>query len=217
MNTEYKKSERTKLNRVPARGFYDKKTVYSIIDEAQYCHVSFVQDGQPFIIPTIHARIEDEIFLHGAKASRLLKHIIAGNEICIAITLLDGLVLARSVFHHTMNYRSVVLFGKGREVTDENEKLEAFRSITNHLLPGRWEDARQPNQKEIDSTGAVLVKIDEASAKIRTGPPIDDEEDYGLKVWAGLLPIKLKTGVPEPDPKLPENFILPSYLKKYKD
>lgn len=215
MTKAYKKSKRSKLKRVPARGFYDKKIIYDILDEAYYCHISFVQDGQPFIIPTILARMGDEIVLHGAKASRLLNHIVAGNEICAAVTILDGLVLARSVFHHSMNYRSVVLFGKGREVTNENEKLETFRAITDHLIPGRWENVRQPNQKEINATTVVAIKIDEASAKIRTGPPVDDEEDYNLPVWAGVLPIKLNTGIPERDSKLNDKINLPDYLQQF--
>jgi len=217
MTDQFKKSKRSKINRLPVRGFYDKETVYKIIDETYYCHVSFVHDNQPFIIPTIHARMNDTILLHGAKASRLLKHISAGKKICIAFTLMDGLVLARSVFHHSINYRSVVLFGKGREVIDEEEKVAAFHAITDHIMPGRWEDARRPNQKEINATAVVLINIDEASAKIRTGPPVDDEEDYQLPVWAGVLPFKLKCNKPEQDPKLGQNIPLPRYIKNFQD
>ncbi len=209
----FEKTSRSKLNRIPERGSFDKETIYKIIDEERYCHVSFLQDNKPFVIPTIHARMDDNIILHGAKASRMLKHISAGNEVCIAITLMDGLVLARSVFHHSMNYRSVVIFGKGEEVIEKEAKLNALQAITDHLLPGRWEDARQPNEKELNSTTVVSIKIEEASAKIRTGPPKDDEEDYDLPVWAGVL--KLNQGFDKliPDPILNPDVHLPRYLE----
>ena len=206
-------SRRSKVNRLPARGFYDKKTIYQIIDEALYCHVSFVQINQPYIIPAIHARMGERIVIHGAKGSRLLKHLAEGNEVCIAITLIDGLVLARSVFHHSMNYRSVVLFGKGKLLEDKMKKLEALKAITDHLVPGRWEEAREPNEKELNATSVVSIDIDEGSAKIRTGPPIDDEEDYGLHVWAGVIPISLKFESPENDPQLNDDIVLPNYIK----
>ena len=209
---QFKISNRSKVNRHRERGSYDKETIYKIIDGAYYCHVSFVVNEQPFIIPTIHARINDHIILHGAIASRLLKHVQAGNRICIAITHLDGLVLARSVFHHSMNYRSLVLFGNGRLIIDKKEKLKAVRAITDHLIPGRWDDARQPNQKELDSTTFVSIKIDNASAKIRIGPPVDDEEDYQLPVWAGEIPITLMKNSPVSDSKLTEKIKLPDYL-----
>ncbi len=181
----FEKTSRSKLNRHPERGSFDKETIYKIIDEVFYCHVSFLQDNKPFVIPTIHARMDDNIILHGAKASRMLKYISAGNEVCIAITIMDGLVLARSVFHHSMNYRSVVLFGSGEEVTDANIKFNAFHAITNHIMPGRWDDARRPYKKEMDATAVVSIKIDEASAKIRTGPPVDDTEDYRFTCLGG--------------------------------
>jgi len=207
-------TKRSKINRLPSRGFYDKVIINQIIDEALYCHVSFVQKNQPYIIPTIHARMNDRIVLHGAKSSRLLKHIAEGNEVCIAITLMDGLVLARSVFHHSMNYRSVVIFGKGREVKEQKEKLEALKAITTHLIPGRWEDARQPNEKELNATGIVSIKIDEASAKIRTGSPKDDDEDLALPVWAGVIPISQNFNVPENDQKLSKDIVLPDYIRE---
>ncbi len=210
----FEKTSRSKLNRLPERGSFDKETIYKIIDKAFYCHVSFLQDDKPFVIPTIHARIDDNIILHGAKASRMLKHISAGNEVCIAITLMDGLVLARSVFHHSMNYRSVVIFGKGEEVMEKEAKLNALQAITDHLLPGRWEDARQPNEKELNSTTVVSIKIEEASAKIRTGPPKDDEEDYDLLVWAGVLPLIPMLSEPVHDPDQNEDILLPDYIKK---
>jgi len=207
------KSHHSKINRLPSRSFYDKDTINQIIDEALYCHVSFVQINQPYIIPTIHARMNDRIVLHGAKGSRMLKHIAEGNEICIAITLMDGLVLARSVFHHSMNYRSVVIFGKGKLIENKVEKIEALKTITEHLIPGRWEDARKPNKKELNATTVVSIDIDEASAKIRTGPPKDDEEDYNLSVWAGVLPFSLEFASPQNDPKLNPGISLPHYLQ----
>ena len=209
-----KSSNRSKINRLPSRSFYDKETINKIIDEALYCHVSFVHSNQPYIIPTIHARMNDRIVLHGAKGSRLMKHIAEGNEICIAITHMDGLVLARSVFHHSMNYRSVVIFGKGKLLENKVEKLEALKTITEHLISGRWEDARKPNEKELNATTVVSIDINEASAKIRTGPPIDDDEDYKLSVWAGVIPISQKFDSPMNDPKLNEDIVLPNYIRE---
>ncbi|MCK5346981.1 MAG: pyridoxamine 5'-phosphate oxidase family protein [Candidatus Heimdallarchaeota archaeon] len=208
-------AKRSTLNRIPSRGFYDKETINQIIDEAHYCHVSFVQNNQPFIIPTIHARLNNTIVLHGAKASRLLKHIANGNEVCIAITLMDGLVLARSVFHHSMNYRSVVIFGNGEEIVEEGAKLNALQAITDHILPGRWNDARQPNVKELNATTVVSVKIDEASAKIRTGPPNDEEKDYELPVWAGVIPVSQAFGLPVNDPELRKDIPVPGYVQNH--
>jgi len=206
-------SHRSKINRIPARGNYDKETINQIIDAALYCHVSFVHSNQPYIIPTIHARMGDRIVLHGAKGSRMLKHIAEGNEVCVAITLMDGLVLARSVFHHSMNYRSVVIFGKGKVLESKVKKLEALKTITEHIIPGRWEDARKPNEKELNATIVISIDINEASAKIRTGPPIDDEEDYNLPVWAGVLPLSLAIAPPQNDPKLNPGIPIPNYLK----
>ena len=204
---------RSKVNRIPERGNYDKETIYKIIDEAKYCHVAFTYQNQPFIIPTIHARMNNSIIVHGAKGSRMLKHISAGNEICIAITLIDAFVLARSVFHHSMNYRSAVIFGKGKLVDNKNEKLEALRIITEHLIPGRWDDARKPDEKELNSTSLVAINIDEASAKIRTGPPQDEKEDYSLPVWAGILPLSQIIKQAIADPLLDPAIKLPDYLK----
>ena len=214
---QFTKSNRSTVNRLRERGSYDKKTIYNIIDTAYYCHVCFVNNDQPFIIPTIHARIDDEIILHGAIASRLLKHVQSGKDVCIAITHIDGLVLARSVFHHSMNYRSVVLFGKGKLIKDASQKIKAAKAITDHIMPGRWNDTRHPNQKELDSTSFVSVKIEDASAKIRTGPPIDEEEDYLLSVWAGEVPILQVKKQPIPDIKLGGNIDIPDYLRKLAD
>lgn len=211
---QFKISNRSTVNRLRERGSYDKKTIYKIIDAAYYCHVSFVNNNQPFVLPTIHARIDDEIILHGAIASRLLKRVQSGIDVCIAFTHLDGLVLARSIFHHSMNYRSVILFGKGKLITDESQKLKAAKAITDHIMPKRWNDARHPNKKELDSTTFVTVKIDEASAKIRSGPPIDDEEDYLLPIWAGEVPILQVKKQPIPDIKLGGKINIPDYLSQ---
>lgn len=208
--------EKTKLNtvkRMPERGRYDRETIYPILDAALICHVGFIQDGQPFVIPTIHARHGDSIFLHGAKASRMLKHIAKGEPVCVTVTHLDGLVLARSVFHHSMNYRSATIFGRGQLIEDEAEKLAALAVITEHLMPGRWADARQPTPLELNATTVVELFIESASAKIRNGPPSDDEEDYALPVWAGVLPLRAQWLAPEEDARLRAGIELPSYLQ----
>ena len=212
---KFEKTEQNRVRRVAQRGHYDKETIYPIIDEALICHVGIVQDGIPIVIPTIHARDGDKIILHGAKASRLLKHVAAGHSVCVTITFLDGLVLARSSFHHSMNYRSVVLFGTGRVVEDAQEKMRALEILSEHLTPGRWEDARKPNVKEMKATAVVELTIESASAKIRTGPPGDDDEDYQLPVWAGVLPMQQQILPPVADPKLNEGTMLPDYIVNY--
>jgi uncharacterized protein len=211
----FEKTEQNRVRRVAQRGHYDKETIYPIIDEALICHVGIVQDERPVVIPTIHARDGDKLLLHGAKASRLLKHVAAGHRVCVTITFLDGLVLARSSFHHSMNYRSVVLFGTGRIVEDAQEKMRALEILSEHLTPGRWEDARKPNAKEMKATAVVELTIESASAKIRTGPPGDDDEDYQLPVWAGVLPMQQQMLPPVADPKLNEGIMLPDYLVNY--
>lgn len=207
--------ELNQIKRKPQRGSYERDVVYGIIDEALYCHVGFNQDGQPVIIPTIHARMEDELILHGAKASRMLKHIVAGGPVCVAITLLDGLVFARSVFNHSMNYRSVVVFGRGRLVEDADEKWRALQALTEHIARGRWADSRQPTPKEMDATTVISIAIERASAKIRSGPPGDDEADYSLPIWAGVIPTGLLLGEAEPDPRLSAGIAMPDYLRRY--
>ncbi len=211
----FDKTDLNRVRRLPARGQYDRATIDAIVDEALICHVAFAVDGQPFVIPTIHARMGDEIVLHGAPASRLLKHIVAGNPIAIAVTLVDGLVLARSVFHSSMNYRSAVLFGHGRILDGDDEKLAALEAITEHLARGRWIDARRPTQQELDATIVVAVAIDSASAKVRTGPPGDDEADYALPIWAGVLPFQLQPQTPVPDPRLADDIAIPTYVTNY--
>lgn len=213
--TKFTKTAKTRINRLPKRGHYDRDTIYRILDEALICHVGFVENGQPFVIPINFARIDNTIVLHGAKASRLLKHVEAGNPVCIEATIVDGLVLARSVFHHSVNYRSVVLFGTGRAVIDEKEKMAVLEAVTEHLIPGRWKEARRPNRKEMNATRVVSIKIDEASAKVRLGPPGDEAEDYSLPVWAGLLPLQELPLSPIRDEVQPETILLPDYIAGY--
>ena len=209
------KTHRSRIKRLPKRGHYDRETIYRILDEALICHVGIVEHGQPFVIPINFARTGDSVVLHGAKASRLLKYIEAGNPVCLEATIVDGLVLARSVFHHSMNYRSVVLFGTGRIVEDDLEKMAALEAITEHLIPGRWKEARLPNRKEMNATLVVSIKIDEASAKVRVGSPIDDEEDYDLPVWAGVLPLGEVSLFPIRDEMQSKEVILPPYIAGY--
>lgn len=213
--SEFEKAAHTRIRRMPERGNYDRETIYAIVDEALICHAGFVDEGRPFVIPTIHARMGDTIVLHGAKASRLLKHAQAGNEFCITVTLLDGLVMARSAFHHSMNYRSAVLFGKGRLIESEPERWEALRALTEHIMPARWDRARQPNAIELSATTMVAIDIEHASAKMRSGPPGDDEEDYALNVWAGVLPITMHIGQPIDDPKRTHDVALPDTIVHY--
>jgi len=213
--TEFTKTDQNRIKRLPKRGHYDRETIYRILDEALICHVGFVENKQPYVIPINFARVEDTIVLHGAKASRLLKHIEAGHPVCVEATIVDGLVLARSVFNHSINYRSVVLFGKGHPVEDEEEKLAALKAITEHLIPGRWNEARLPNRKELNATRVVSIPIDEASAKVRMGPPVDDQEDYALPVWAGVLPLQEMTFAPIRDEVLPDDIPLPEHIAKY--
>jgi nitroimidazol reductase NimA-like FMN-containing flavoprotein (pyridoxamine 5'-phosphate oxidase superfamily) len=213
--TRFTKSAKTRIHRLPKRGHYDRETIYNILDEALICHVGFVENGQPFVIPINFARVEDTIILHGAKASRLLKHIEAGNPVCLEVTIVDGLVLARSVFHHSINYRSVVLFGCGYAIKDEQEKLSALEAVTEHLIPGRWKEARLPNRKELNATRVVAIKIEEASAKVRIGPPLDEQEDYGLSVWAGILPFQQMPLAPIHDDLQAQTVPLPEYVARY--
>jgi nitroimidazol reductase NimA-like FMN-containing flavoprotein (pyridoxamine 5'-phosphate oxidase superfamily) len=213
--TEFSKTGKNKIQRLPKRGHYDRETIYKILDEALICHVGFVENKQPYVIPINFARVGDTIFLHGAKASRLLKHIEAGHPVCVEATLVDGLVLARSVFHHSVNYRSVVLFGKGRKVEDDQEKLAALEAVTEHLIPGRWSEARLPNRKEMNATTVVSIKIDQASAKVRSGPPGDEEADYELPIWAGVLPLEETSLTPIKDERMIRDVAVPGYVARY--
>lgn len=209
--TQFDITKQNRVARLPQRGKYDTETIYSIVDEAMICHVGMIEDGMPVVIPTLHARKDDQILLHGATKSRLLKYVQTGGPLCITITLVDGMVLARSVFHHSMNYRSVVLFGRG-ELVPEAEKMSYMEHFTNCLLPGRWQDARQPNPIELKATTIVAMTIELASAKIRTGPPVDEEADMDLPVWAGVAPIRSQYLTPEPDPQMRPDVPLPAYL-----
>jgi uncharacterized protein len=186
-------TDRTRVRREPERGRYDRETIDAILDEALYCHLGFVVDGQPYVIPTLHARQGDLVYVHGSSASRMLRHAAAGAPMCLTVTLLDGLVLAKSVFNHSIDYRSVVVLGTARQVEDE-EKREAFRLFTEHVAPGRWEEARQPTPLELKATAILALPLDEASAKVRTGPPEDEPEDVDLPVWSGVVPIHLAAG-----------------------
>lgn len=213
---DFEPTERTTVRRLPLRANYERETVYKILDEGFICHVGFVVDGRPFVIPTGYGRLGDELYLHGSAASRMLKALREGIDVCVTVTLVDGLVLARSAFHHSMNYRSVVVFGRARVVEDEDEKMKALNAFTDHVMRRRWEESRQPNGKELRATMVLALSLNEASAKIRTGPPIDDDEDYELPVWAGVLPLRLATGEAVPDPQLLDGIELPQYILDYR-
>ena len=208
-------TERTKVKRLPARGAYDRETIYSILDEAFICHVGYVFDGQPYVIPTGYARIGDDLYIHGSSASRMLRNLAQGIDVCVTVTLIDGLVLARSAFHHSVNYRSVVILGKAELVEDPSEKDNALEAFTNHIIPGRWPEIRWPNELELKATSVLKLPIEEASAKIRVGDPKDDEEDYSMNVWAGVLPLELKPGTSRPDARLADNTPIPEHVTNY--
>jgi nitroimidazol reductase NimA-like FMN-containing flavoprotein (pyridoxamine 5'-phosphate oxidase superfamily) len=195
---------RTTVRRLAARAVYDREAIHAILDEAYICHLGFVVDAQPFVIPTIHARLGDTLYFHGSAASRMLRSLRDGIDACVTVTLLDGLVLARSAFHHSMNYRSVVVLGKGREVVDREEKLHALDAIVEHVVLGRTALVRPPNESEIRQTLVIALPLSEASAKVRTGPPVDEQEDYALDVWAGVIPIRLEKGEPVRDDRTTE-------------
>jgi hypothetical protein len=213
--TTFPRTDLTTLKRLPARGVYDRELVYQILDEGFICHVGFAAGGQPFVIPTGYARAEDRLFIHGSQASRMLRTLKTGIDVCVTITLLDGLVLARSAFHHSMNYRSVVVFGRASIIDDPEEKLRALRAFSEHVIPGRWDDVRGPNGDELKATIVLSLPLDEVSAKVRSGPPLDEIEDYELPVWAGLIPLRLTGGAPIADPRMKEGVELPSYVREY--
>jgi len=204
---------RTKVKRHPERGDYDRATIDAILDEALICHVGFVVVDHPYVIPTIHARDGDTLYLHGSPASRMLRNLAKGVDLCVTVTLLDGLVLARSVYNHSMNYRSVVVLGHAREVTETEEKLHAMQRVVEHIVPGRWADARHPTEGEIKGTTILALSLNEASAKIRTGPPKDFDDDLALPVWAGLIPLKLEPSAPVADEGVETSA--PDYAAKY--
>jgi uncharacterized protein len=201
------------VKRHPERGAYDRATIDSILDEALICHLGFVADGRPFVIPTIHARDGDTLYVHGSPGSRMLRAAKGGVDICVTVTLLDGLVLARSVYNHSMNYRSVVVLGRARELTDRDEKLRAMQRVVEHVVPGRWDDARRPNDAEIKGTTILALPLNEASAKIRSGPPTDDAADLEVPVWAGVIPLRIEPSDPVPDAAV--DSPPPSYVAGY--
>ncbi len=206
---------RTTLKRLPQRGNYDRELINQILDEGFICHVGFVVDDEPFVIPTGYARVDDKLFIHGSQASRMLRALEKGIDLCVTVTLIDGLVLARSAFHHSMNYRSVVVFGRATVVDEHAEKLAALLALSEHMIPGRWADVRQPNERELQLTTVLSLPLTEASAKVRTGPPLDDEEDYQMEVWAGVIPLRLIAEAPLDDPRLAAGIAAPDYAPRY--
>lgn len=211
------RTQRTTLRRRPARGSYDRELVNAILDEALICHVGFVVDGQPFVLPTIHARVGDGLYIHGSAASRMLKNLKSGAPLCVTVSLIDGLVLARSAFAHSMNYRSVVILGTATEVTDPRDKLKALKAIVDHVIPGRFAEVRGPNERELTATSVLALPINEASAKVRNEPPHEkEEEDYSLDCWAGLIPLKLQSQPPIADPRLRPGIPVPSNVSAYR-
>ncbi len=206
---------RTTLRRLPQRGAFDRESINQILDEGFVCHVGFAVEGQPFVIPTGYARLGERLFIHGSQASRMLRTLGQGIEVCVTVTLIDGLVLARSAFHHSMNYRSAVVFGRATVVEEREEKLAALRALSEHMIPGRWDDVRAPDERELQLTTVLSLPLDEASAKVRTGPPLDDEEDYELTVWAGVIPLRLIAEAPVDDPRLKAEIAPPDYALRY--
>ena len=215
MSETHVPTARTRVVREAHRGVYERAAAYEILDEGFICHVGFVVDGQPFVIPTGYGRSGDNLYIHGSAASRMLRNLNKGVPVCVTVTLLDGLVLARSIFNHSMNYRSVVVLGTAVAVLDATEKLEALRLLSEHILPGRWAESRQPNERELKQTLVLRLPIEEFSAKVRQGPPIDDEEDYAFSTWAGVIPLEMVAGVPINDPRLDAKTPVPVYAREY--
>ncbi len=215
MSQPYTPTPRTRLVREADRAIYDRETVYRILDEGFLCHVGFVADGQPFVIPTSYGRKGANLYIHGSAASRLLRQLKDGVPVCVTVTLLEGLVLARSIFNHSMNYRSVVVLGKATLVDDPQEKIEALRLLSEHILPGRWADARPPNERELKATSVLRLPIEEFSAKVRKGPVVDDEEDYSFPTWAGVIPLETIAGTPIDDARLVHGQGVPEYARRY--
>ena len=215
MSQPYTPTPRTRLVREPERAVYDREAAYRILDEGFLCHVGFVLDGQPFVIPTSFGRKDDSLYIHGSAASRMLRQMNEGVPVCVTVTLLDGLVFARSIFNHSMNYRSVVVLGKAMLVNDPGEKIAALRLLSEHIIPGRWADSRQPNERELKATSVLRLPIEEFSAKVRTGPPIDDEPDYSFPTWAGVVPLEIKAGPPIDDSCLTPGQATPEYALNY--
>src|SRR6202451_1984879 len=215
MSDAYTPTSRTRVVREPQRGVYDRDAAYAILDEAFICHVGFTLDGQPYVIPTSFGRNGDQLYIHGSAASRMLRNLDKGIPLCVTVTLTDGLVMARSIFNHSMNYRSVVILGTARAVNDPTEKLEALRLLSEHILPGRWAESRQPNEKELKATLVMRLPIEEFSAKVRQGPVVDDEEEYAFPTWAGVIPLTLVAGEPIDDARLMPGVKVPEYAQGY--
>jgi nitroimidazol reductase NimA-like FMN-containing flavoprotein (pyridoxamine 5'-phosphate oxidase superfamily) len=214
--SEFTPTERTQVKRLPKRGKYERGTVHQILDSGIVCHVGFNVDGQPYVIPTNYGRAGDTLYIHGSAASRMLRTLSEGIPVCITVTHLDGLVLARSAFHHSVNYRSVVILGTAKLVEDPAEKREALRIFTEQVMKGRWDDIRQPTEQELKGTTVLSVALEEVSAKVRTGGPVDDEADYTLPVWAGVLPLETIAKAPIPDTLRKADVPVPEYLKNYR-
>ena len=212
---ELPRTQRTTLKRLPQRGSFERQEINEILDEGFICHVGFVIDGQSFVIPTGYARIGDTLIIHGSQASRMLRQLGKGIDVCVTVTLVDGLVLARSAFHHSMNYRSVVVFGHARVIEEDAEKIAALEALSEHIVPGRWDEVRGPNDRELQLTTVLAIPLSEASAKVRTGPPVDDEEDYDLPVWAGIIPLRMVANEPIADPRLGTDTPTPKYARNY--
>lgn len=215
MSQPYTPTTRTRLVREADRAVYDREAAYHILDEGFLCHVGFVIEGQPFVIPTSYGRHGDRLYIHGSAASRMLRQLKEGVAVCVTVTLIDGLVLARSIFNHSMNYRSVVILGKATLIDDPVEKIEALRLLSEHIIPGRWADSRQPNERELKATSVLRLPIEEFSSKVRTGPVVDDEEDYSFPVWAGVVPLEMKAGTPIDDSRLIDGLAVPEYARNY--
>jgi nitroimidazol reductase NimA-like FMN-containing flavoprotein (pyridoxamine 5'-phosphate oxidase superfamily) len=216
MTTPLTRTDRATVRRLPARGSYDRAVLEAILDEGLVCHAGFVVSGQPYVIPTTYGRVGDQLYLHGSAASRMLKAMRGGIPVCVTVTLLDGLVLARSAFHHSMNYRSAMVLGTAHEVVDDAERWAALRAIVDHVVPGRWDAVRHPSENELRATLVLRLAIDEASAKIRTGPPVDDDEDYSLPFWAGELPLRTAVRPPIADPRLAPGIPVPAHVTAYR-
>ena len=208
-------TQRTQIKRLPKRANYETQTIHNILDEAFICHIGFTVNNQPYVIPTTYGRVEDKLYIHGSPASRMLRSLNQGIEVCVTVTLLDGLVLARSAFHHSMNYRSVVIFGTATLINNTEEKMEALRAFTEHIIPKRWQEIRQPSKQELQGTMILSLPLAEASAKVRTGNPVDDETDYDLPVWAGVLPLQMVPGKAIADDRLIEGLEIPDYVQNY--
>jgi uncharacterized protein len=215
MSQTHTSTPRTRLVREAERAVYDRDAAYQILDEGFLCHAGFVVDGQPFVIPTSYGRKDANLYIHGSAASRMLRQMKEAVPVCVTVTLLDGLVLARSIFNHSMNYRSVVVLGKATLVDDPEEKLEALRLLSEHIIPGRWADVRQPNERELKATSVLCLPIEEFSAKVRKGPPVDDEEDYSFPTWAGVVPLEMRIGEPIEDSRVMPGRGVPEYVRRY--